>query len=81
MIKYSLFLVHSCLFTRMVKHNRGGGGGGKALTMTTDILESASWSMVKMVISWSNLHVHSKEIGISVMVMIKMGIFVVKFRG
>ena len=28
-------------------------GVGKALTMATDILESAPWSMVKMVTLWS----------------------------
>ena len=57
--------------------NLGGGGAGKALTMTmttwnlthgqwskkltmaTDILESAPWSMVKMVILWTNLVVRS----------------------
>ena len=33
--------------------------GQKKLTMATDILESASWSMVKMVILWSNFVVRS----------------------
>ena len=33
------------------------GGGGKALTMASDILESATWSMVKMVILWQNFTV------------------------
>ena len=30
------------------------------LTMATDILESAPWSMVKVVILWSNFEVNSK---------------------
>ena len=37
-----------------------GGGGGKALTMATDSLESAPWSMVKMVILRSKFVVKSK---------------------
>ena len=36
------------------------GGGGKALIMATDSLESAPWPMVKMVILWSNFVVKSK---------------------
>ena len=33
------------------------GQWSKNLTMATDILESAPWSMVKMVILWFNLNV------------------------
>ena len=36
------------------------GQWSKNLTMATDILESAPWSMVKMVILWSNFLVRSK---------------------
>ena len=44
----------------MTPWNLTHGQWSKNLTMATDILESASWSMVKMVISWSNFVVRSK---------------------
>ena len=75
----------------MTPWNLTHGQWSKNLTMATDILESAPWSMVKMVILWSNLVVKSKVYHFdhrkfafrpkSSMVMVKMGIFVVKFRG
>ena len=44
----------------MTPWNLTHGQWSKNLTMATDILESAPWSMVKMVILWSNLVVKSK---------------------
>ena len=44
----------------MTPWNLTHGQWSKKLTMATDILESASWSMVKMVILWSNFVVRSK---------------------
>ena len=41
-------------------HGEWSMQGSKNLTMATDILESAPWSMVKMVVLWSNLVVKSK---------------------
>ena len=38
----------------MTPWNLTHGQWSKNLTMATDILESAPWSMVKMVILWSN---------------------------
>ena len=44
----------------MTPWNLTHGQWSKNLTMATDILESAPWSMVKMVILWSNLLVKFK---------------------
>ena len=43
----------------MTPWNLTHGQWSKNLTMATDILESAPWSMVKMVILWSNFVVRS----------------------
>ena len=43
----------------MTPWNLAHGQWSKNLTMATDILESAPWSMVKMVILWSNFVVRS----------------------
>ena len=39
----------------MTPWNLTHGQWSKNLTMVTEVLESAPWSMVKMVILWSNL--------------------------
>ena len=44
----------------MTPWNLTHGQWSKILTMATDILESAPWSMVKMVILWLNFVVKSK---------------------
>ena len=44
----------------MTPWNLTHGKWSKNLTMATDILESAPWSMVKIVILWSNLVVKLK---------------------
>ena len=44
----------------MTPWNLTYGQWSKNLTMATDSLESAPWSMVKMVILWSNFVVKSK---------------------
>ena len=72
----------------MTPCNLTHGQWSKNLTMATDILESTPWSMLQ----WSNwffcgqiLWLNPRftfltmEIRISAMVMVKMGIFVVKF--
>ena len=70
----------------MTPWNLTHGQWSKNWTMATDILESAPWSMVKLDLLRSNFVVKSKvylltmEIRISAMVMVKMGIFVVKFH-
>ena len=43
----------------MTPWNMTHGQWSKNLTMVTDILESAPWSMVKVVILWSNFVVRS----------------------
>ena len=43
----------------MTPWNLAHGQWSKNLTMATDILEYAPWSMVKMVILWSNFVVKS----------------------
>ena len=43
----------------MTPWNLTQGQWSKNLTMATDILESVPWSMVKMVIVWSNFVVRS----------------------
>ena len=43
----------------MTPWNLTHGQWSKNLTMATDILESAPWSMIKMVILWSNFVVRS----------------------
>ena len=74
-----------------MKHwNLTHGQWSKNLTMATDILESAPWSTVKMVILWLNFVVKSKVYHFDYrklvfrpwsLVMVEMGTFVVKFRG
>ena len=71
----------------MTPWNLTHGQWSKNLTMATCILESAPWSMVKLVLLWSNFVVKSKVYlfdhgdsnfghGHG-----QMGIFVVKFHG
>ena len=47
--------------------------------MATDILESAPWSMVKMVILWSNFVVRSTVHHFDLMAMVKIGVFWLNF--
>ena len=63
----------------MTPWNLTQGQWSKNLTMATDILESAPWSMVKMVILWSNFVVRSTKICISFMAMVKIGVFWLNF--
>ena len=72
----------------MIPWNLTHGQWSINLTMATDSLESAPWSMVKMVILWSNFVVKSRVHHFDHRKFVsqpwswpKMGIFVVKFRG
>ena len=59
MLSFSNLGGGKALTMTMTPWNLTHGQWSKKLTMATDILESAPWSMVKMVILWSNFVVRS----------------------
>ena len=74
----------------MTPWNSTHGQWSKNLTKATDILESAPWSMIKMVILWSNFVVRSTVYHFAILTIENLYFvhghgqswcFLVKFRG